>query len=95
MSNTSARGALAAARAREIAETRARPSPAFPAPAALTEEEAAALLRELDEIIESERYFLSPRIRTLSAILAKLKPEPAREPLPPPRKVYAPPSKGR
>jgi hypothetical protein len=31
-----------------------------------------------------------PRIRALSAILAKLKPEPLREPLPPP-KVYAPP----
>jgi hypothetical protein len=40
--------------------------------------------------IESDRYPLSPRIRTLRAILAKLSPEPAREP-PPPPKVFAPP----
>jgi hypothetical protein len=60
----------------------------------LTEEEVAALLRELHEIIESDRYPFSPRIRTVRAILAKLRPEPVREPLPP-RKVYAPPSKGR
>jgi hypothetical protein len=39
--------------------------------------------------MEGDRPF-SPRIRTLSAILQKLKPEPVREPLPPP-KVYAPP----
>ena len=57
---------------------------------ALTEEEAVTLLRELDGIIESDRYFLSPRITTLKAIRTKLRPEPAREPLPPP-KVYAPP----
>jgi hypothetical protein len=31
----------------------------------LSEEEAAALLRELDEVIESERYPFSPRTRTL------------------------------
>jgi hypothetical protein len=56
----------------------------------LTDEETAALLRELDGIIANDRYFLSPRVQTLKAILAKLRPEPAREPLPPP-KVYAPP----
>jgi hypothetical protein len=60
----------------------------------LTEYEAAALIHELHDIVESDRYPFSPRIRTLRAILAKLRPEPAREPLPPP-KVYAPPSKGR
>jgi hypothetical protein len=60
----------------------------------LTDEEAAALTKELRDIIENDRYPLSPRIRTLRAILAKLRPEPVREPLPP-RKVYAPPSKGR
>jgi hypothetical protein len=60
----------------------------------LTDEEADALLRELHEIVENDRYPFSPRIRTLRAILGKLRPEPAREPLPP-RKVYAPPSKGR
>jgi hypothetical protein len=33
---------------------------------------------------------LRPRIQTLKAILGKIRPEPVREPLPPP-KVYAPP----
>jgi hypothetical protein len=56
----------------------------------LTDDEAAALTQELHDIVENDRYPLSPRIRTLRAILAKLRPEPAREPLPPP-KVYAPP----
>jgi hypothetical protein len=56
----------------------------------LTDEEAAALIRELHDIIESDRYPFSPRIHTLRAILAKLQPEPVREPLPPP-KVYPPP----
>jgi hypothetical protein len=51
----------------------------------LTEEEAAALLGELDGIIANDRYFLSPRITTLQAILAKIRPEPIREPLPPPK----------
>jgi hypothetical protein len=57
----------------------------------LTDEEAAALLRELDGIIDGDRYFLSDRIRTLKSIRAKLRMEPAREPLPPPPKQYAPP----
>jgi hypothetical protein len=56
----------------------------------LSDEETAALLNELDHIIDSDRYFLSPRIQTLRAIRAKLQPEPVREPLPPP-KLYAPP----
>jgi hypothetical protein len=60
----------------------------------LSDEEAAALTQELHEIVENDRYPFSPRIRTLRAILAKLRPEPVRKPLPPP-KVYAPPSKGR
>jgi hypothetical protein len=60
----------------------------------LSDEEAAALIQELHDIIESDHYPFSPRIRTLRAILAKLTPEPVREPLPP-RKVYAAPSKGR
>jgi hypothetical protein len=61
----------------------------------LTDEEAAALIRELANIIDGNRYQFSQRIRTLKAILAKLRPEPARQPLPPP-KVYAPPrAKGR
>jgi hypothetical protein len=56
----------------------------------LAEDEAAALAQELHAIVENDRYPLSPRIRTLREILAKLRPEPVREPLPPP-KVYAPP----
>jgi hypothetical protein len=56
----------------------------------LTDEETAALVRLLSDTINNDRYPLSPRIQTLKAILAKLRPEPAREPLPPP-KVYAPP----
>jgi hypothetical protein len=61
----------------------------------LSDDEAAALTQELHDIFENDRYPFSPRIRTLRGILAKLRPEPAREPLPPPPKVYAPPSKGR
>jgi hypothetical protein len=61
----------------------------------LTDEEAAALSQELHDIVENDRYPFSPRIRTLRGTLAKLRPEPVREPLPAPSKVYAPPSKGR
>jgi hypothetical protein len=57
----------------------------------LTDEEAAALLRELNDIIDGDRYFLSPRIKTLKAIRSKIRPEPKREPLPPPPRQYAPP----
>jgi hypothetical protein len=57
----------------------------------LTDDEAAALLRELDGIIDGDRYFMSPRIKTLKAIRAKIRPEPVREPLPPPPRQYAPP----
>jgi hypothetical protein len=56
----------------------------------LSDDEAAALAQELRAIVENDRYPLSPRIRTLRDILAQLRPEPVREPLPPP-KVYAPP----
>ena len=57
----------------------------------LTAEEAALLLKELNGIIDGDRYFLSPRIKTLKAIRAKIGPEPAREPPPPPPKRYTPP----
>jgi hypothetical protein len=53
----------------------------------LTDEETAALLRELDALIDGDRYFMSPRIKTLKAIRAKIRPEPVREP--PPPKHYA------
>jgi hypothetical protein len=62
----------------------------------LSDEEAAALTQERHDIVENARYPFSPRIRTRTLrerILAKLRPEPVREP--PPPKVYAPPSKGR
>jgi hypothetical protein len=52
----------------------------------LTDEETAALLRELDGLIDGDRYFMSPRIKTLRAIRAKIRPEPVREPLPPHRR---------
>jgi hypothetical protein len=56
----------------------------------LTEEETDALAGLLRRTIDDDRYPLSPRVQTLKSILAKIRPEPAREPLPPP-KVYAPP----
>jgi hypothetical protein len=56
----------------------------------LTVEETAALIKELHDTVENDPYPFSPRIRALRAILAKLRPEPVCEPLPPP-KVYAPP----
>ena len=54
----------------------------------LSDDETAALTKELDDITRNDRYPFSERIRTVKAILAKLRPEPVREPLPPP-KVYA------
>jgi hypothetical protein len=60
----------------------------------LSDEETAALIRELDRIIQDDRYPLSPRIQTLKAILAKLRPDPIREPLPEP-KHYEPLRAGR
>jgi hypothetical protein len=56
----------------------------------LTDEEAAALIKDLADITGNDRYPFSARIQTLRAILAKLRPEPIRKPAPPP-KVYAPP----
>jgi hypothetical protein len=56
----------------------------------LTGEQTAAPLGELDRIIESDRYFLSPRIQILKEIRAKIKPYPPRETLPTP-KPYEPP----
>ena len=56
----------------------------------LSDEEATALVALLTRTISDDRYPLSPRVRTLKAILAKVRPEPVREALPVP-KVYAPP----
>jgi hypothetical protein len=48
----------------------------------LTEEETEALARLLSRTIDDDRYPLSPRIQNLKGILAKIRPEPVREPLP-------------
>jgi hypothetical protein len=60
----------------------------------LTDDETAALTGLLTNTIDADRYPLSPRIQKLKTILGKIRPEPVREPLPPP-KVYAPPRAGR
>jgi hypothetical protein len=57
----------------------------------LTDHEAALLLKELNGIVDGDRYFLSDRIKTLKAIRAKIRPERAREAPAPPPKPYAPP----
>jgi len=56
----------------------------------LTDEETDALARLLSRTMDDDRYPLSPRIQTLKTILSKIRPEPAREPLPPLRH-YEPP----
>ena len=61
----------------------------------LSDDETTALRRELDRIVESDRYPFSPRIRTRPAIRAKLSPEPAREPLPRPKHDEPPRSSSR
>jgi hypothetical protein len=61
----------------------------------LTEEQTNALIRELRNIIQNDRYPLSPRIVALKEILGTLRPEPARPAPLPPRRHYEPPSKGR
>src|SRR5689334_2891928 len=59
----------------------------------VTDEQPEALLQELSQIIDNDRYPFSLRIRTVKEIRAKIRPEPPREPLPPVRH-YEPPSKG-
>jgi hypothetical protein len=61
----------------------------------LTDEQTEALIRELHEIIQNDRYPLSPRIVALKEILGMLQPEPARPAPLPPRRHYEPPRKGR
>ena len=60
----------------------------------LKDEQTEALIRELSQLIDGDRYPLSPRIVVLKEILGMLRPEPEREPLPP-RRHYEPPSRGR
>jgi hypothetical protein len=52
----------------------------------LSDEQAAALEKELTAIIDGDRYFLSPRIQMLRAIRNMIRPEPKR---------YEPPRGGR
>ena len=56
----------------------------------LSDEETTALARLLIDTIDGDRYPLSPRVQMLKGILAKIRPEPMREPLPPPKR-YEPP----
>jgi hypothetical protein len=60
----------------------------------LTDEQTAALAAVLRRTIDADRYPLSPRVRSLQAILDQLEPPPVREPLPPLRH-YEPPRVGR
>jgi hypothetical protein len=48
-------------------------------------------LKELNGLIDRDRYFLSERIKILKAIRAKIRPASAVEPLPPLPKRHAPP----
>jgi hypothetical protein len=61
----------------------------------LSDEETAALLAELDRLIDGDRYPFSPRIRMLQGIRDKLRPPPVREPLPPPLPRYEPRARRR
>jgi hypothetical protein len=56
----------------------------------LSDEGTAALTQEFHDIGENDRYPFLASHSHLEGILAKLRPEPAREPMPLP-KVYAPP----
>jgi hypothetical protein len=58
----------------------------------LDDEHTTALIKELSDITENSRYPFSPRIRMVREILSKLRPEPVRERLPPPRTLRAPTS---
>ena len=53
------------------------------------DEETDALEKLLRGTIDGDPHPLSPRIQTLKAILAKIQPEPAHAPLPPPEGVCA------
>jgi hypothetical protein len=57
----------------------------------LTDEETEALLKELNKIIDGDRFQFSAPVRMLKSIRAKIRPEPVREPLPPPPEQPAPP----
>jgi hypothetical protein len=56
----------------------------------LTDEETEALARLVCNVIDDDRFPLSPRVQTWKGIFAKIRPEPKREPLPA-TKYYEPP----
>jgi hypothetical protein len=56
----------------------------------LTDEETEILARLIRNAIDADRYPLSPRVKQWQRILAKIRPEPLREPLPGPKR-HAPP----
>ena len=56
----------------------------------LSDAEAEALTQELAGIVQNNRYPLSPRVQMLRGVRGKLRPEPVRERLPPP-KQHEPP----
>jgi hypothetical protein len=58
----------------------------------LTDDEIAALRDLLRRTIEGDRFPLSPRMRPLRAILAKIDPPKLSEPLPPPKPTGRPSS---
>jgi hypothetical protein len=60
----------------------------------LSDEQAELLARELRELIDSDRFFLSQRVRTLQTILNLIRPQPLRPTLPP-VKSYEPPRRGK
>jgi hypothetical protein len=53
-----------------------------------------SLAKEIHDLIDGDRYFLSPRARTLQEILHMIRPQPVRESAPPLRN-YEPPEIGR
>jgi hypothetical protein len=59
----------------------------------LTDEETEALARLIRSAIDGDRFPLSPRVQLWKGILAKIRSETVREPLPPP-KHYEPPRAG-
>jgi hypothetical protein len=60
----------------------------------LTDEQAAGLIKELHDIVENDPYPFSSRVRVLRDILSKLRPEPVRGQLPPPKHHEPPRSNG-
>ena len=61
----------------------------------LSDDDAQELVRVLRGAIDSDRFPLSPRVQVLRAVLARLRPEPARPAASPAPRVYAPPSRRR